>query len=588
MLGALNRTAGDVTISTLVYGTAGRGGRALTVHVLRPQPAPSGPAPAIVGVHGGAFRSGSKDAYVLRLLPFARRGYVCASVEYRLSGEARWPAQIEDCKCAVRFLRANAPALGIDPQRIGAWGSSAGGHLAALLGTSSGVAALDGTGGWEGHSSEVQAVCDWFGPVDFARLVDQPSTIDRSDPACPESELLGGNIADLPEIARTASPVTYVDGDEPPFLILHGTEDPLIPHQQSHLFYESLTRGDVTFVSLPGAKHGGWEFEHPATLRLVHAFFDAHLRPAARGTAPHELGLHELGVALPSRDPGPAPEMRRVSSRSWHNPGYVPPLTEYKSFHSTTVGGPVGYALYLPPGYGDREHAAARYPVVYWLHGMAGGPWRGARFVELLDRAIREGVAPPAIAVLATGGPRSMYVDAKDGSWPVETVLVREIIPHVDATYRTVATREGRVVEGQSMGGWGAARLGFAYPELFGGVSIAAGALIPLDRERAGPRFHSIWGGDAAYFEETNPRTIVRRNAARIREAGQRVRLFVGDQDRLLEANRTFSTLLDELGIAHEYVEVPGAGHGYDDKVGRLGLGCFAWFARAFAAVPRA
>lgn len=378
-------------------------------------------------------------------------------------------------------------------------------------------------------------------------------------------------------VAKEASPVTYIDGSEPPFLILHGTEDPLIPHQQSHQFYESLTNSDVTFVSLPGAKHGGREFEHPATLRLIHQFFDKHLRP---DTQAEELGPLELGVPQPARDPGPAPEMCIVSSRAWHNPGYVPPHTEYQSFKSAAVGGPVGYALYLPPVYDAPENASRRYPAIYWLHGKAGGPWRGAAFVDMLDRAIREGIAPPAIAVLVTGGPRSVYCNAKDGSWPVETVIVEELIPHIDATYRTIATREGRAIEGRSMGGFGAARLGFAYPDLFSAVSISAGALVSLERLLEGPAhlFHSIWGGDQAYFEACNPSAIVRQNADRIRGHAH-VRIFCGDQDRLLDRNERFHALLDELDIPHEWTVVTGAGHGYEDKVKRLGLEHFRFWA---------
>src|SRR5262249_4876269 len=122
----------DVLITTVEYGFGG--GRPLTMHLLRAQPQPQTKAPALLWVHGGAFRYGSQDSGTPTRPPFARRGYVCATVEYRLSGEAQWPAQIEDVKCAVRYLRAHADELGIDPDRIGAWGASAGGHLVAMLG----------------------------------------------------------------------------------------------------------------------------------------------------------------------------------------------------------------------------------------------------------------------------------------------------------------------------------------------------------------------------------------------------------------------------------------------------------------------
>jgi acetyl esterase/lipase len=224
---------GDVLISTVVYGTGG--GRGLTMHLLLPQPRPTGSAPGLLFVHGGAWRHGSKDVGVARLFPFARRGYVCASVEYRLSGEAPWPAQIEDCKCAVRYLRAHAAELGLDPDRIGAWGPSAGGHLVAMLGLAPDHPDLEGEGGWSEQSSRVQAVCDWFGPSNLPTIVDQPSTIDRDGDQYPEAWLLGARIQDNRDRARAASPTSYVSGQEPPFLIVHGDQDMVVPYQQRQL-----------------------------------------------------------------------------------------------------------------------------------------------------------------------------------------------------------------------------------------------------------------------------------------------------------------------------------------------------------------
>jgi endo-1,4-beta-xylanase len=139
------------------------------------------------------------------------------------------------------------------------------------------------------------------------------------------------------------------------------------------------------------------------------------------------------------------------------------------------------------------------------------------------------------------------------------------------------------------MGGFGAAHLGFKHPELFGAVSVSAGALIdfaqppPTGDGRPGRVFRTVWGGDAARFRADDPFDLARRNADRVR-GRTAVRVFCGDQDRLLERNERFHRLLEELGIAHEYTVVPGAEHGYDEKVERLGIGHFAFFARAFAA----
>jgi acetyl esterase/lipase len=566
----------DVLISTIEYGTGG--GRPLTMHLLRAQPRPAGRAPGLVWVHGGAFRHGSKDTGIARLFSFARRGYVCASIEYRLSGEAIWPAQIEDVKCAVRYLRAHADELGLDPDRIGAWGASAGGHLVSMLGVAPDRPELEGQGGWAEHSSRVQAVCDYYGPADLLAMADQPSALDHNEADSPEGQLLGGAVREHPDRARSASPISYATGDEPPFLIFHGAEDMTVPYPQGQAMYQAMGSGDAIFHTVVGAGHGGPAFEHPAVVRHVEAFFDRHLGPAP---------LPQPADATPRAVP-PAPRLITVASRSWVNPDATPALATFQTFQSRAVGGPVGYALYLPPGYDPGSQA--RYPVIYWLHGMGGDPRRGETFVRMLDEAIRAGIAPATIAVLPNGGPAGFYCDWPGGAWPIETVIVDELIPHVDATYRTITSREGRCIEGQSMGGFGAAHLGFKYPDLFGTISISAGALIdfsaasPRDDVRRSRVFRTVWGGDRSRFEADDPSTLARANADRVR-GRTLVRSFCGDLDSLLGLNDRFHALLQELGIEHEYTIVPGAAHPYDEKIERLGLPHFGFFRQAFASV---
>lgn len=157
----------------------------------------------------------------------------------------------------------------------------------------------------------------------------------------------------------------------------------------------------------------------------------------------------------------------------WADPDTSAPVgTSYRTFSSEKAGGPVSYLIYLPPGY---ETSATRYPVVYWLHGNGGTQRSGAAFVRQLDAAIRAGRSPAMIAVLVNGLRDSRWVDSFDGKRPVETVFTRELIPHVDRTYRTIANRDRRMVEGFSMGGFGAAHLGFEHTDLFSAVSIMAG-----------------------------------------------------------------------------------------------------------------
>jgi acetyl esterase/lipase len=566
----------DVLISTVEYGSGG--GRPLTMHMLQARPRPATLAPGLLWVHGGAFRHGSKDSGIAKLFPFARRGYVCASIEYRLSGEAVWPAQIEDCKAAVRYLRAHADELGLDPQRIGAWGASAGGHLVAMLGVAADRPELEGQGGWGEHSSRVQAVCDFYGPADLLAMTGEPSALDHNEADSPEGMLLGGAVREHPDRARSASPISYTSRDEPPFSIFHGSEDMTVPFPQSQVMYRHAGSGDANFHTVVGAGHGGPAFEHPDVVRLVEAFFDRHLGPAP---------LPAPADAAPRAMP-PAPQLVTVASRSWVNPDATPPLTSFETFQSETVGGPVGYALYLPPGYEDDPNR--RYPVVYWLHGMGGDPRRGGTFVRMLDDAIRAGIAPAAIAVLPNGGPAGFYCDWPDGSWPIETVIMRELIPHVDATYRTLGTREGRCIEGQSMGGFGAARLGFKYADLFGAISVSAGALIdfaataPSDDVRRRRVFETVWSSDADRFRADDPFTLAREHADRVR-GRTAVRIFCGDRDSLLPVSARFHELLEELGVEHEYKVVPGAGHPYDEKIERLGVQHFGFFGRAFAGV---
>jgi len=230
--------------------------------------------PVIVWVHGGAWRAGSKQR--CPAVRFVQEGYAVASINYRLSQHATFPAQIEDCKAAIRHLRAHAAEYGLDEARFGVWGSSAGGHLVALLGTTAGVAEFD-VGPNAGVSSRIQAVCDFFGPTDFSRMSRFWSTMDHDAPDSPESKLLGGPVQENKDKVRRADPITYVTKDDPPFLIVHGDKDPLVPFNQSELLYEALKGAgvDVTLYTVRGGRHGG--FKDPNVPLLVTEFFHTHL-----------------------------------------------------------------------------------------------------------------------------------------------------------------------------------------------------------------------------------------------------------------------------------------------------------------------
>jgi acetyl esterase/lipase len=249
-----------------------------------------GPFPVIVSIHGGAFKGGDKgDNQVTPMLEGLDRGYAVVSINYRLSQEAIFPAQIRDVKAALRWIRAHAKEYKFNPDKIAAWGGSAGGHLSALLGTSGGVQELeDFSLGNPGQSSRVQAVVDWFGPTDFLKMDEQlkesgvknPQT--HSIPDSPESELIGKNLEDAPELVRAANPETYVTPDDPPFFIQHGLIDNLVPYQQSVSLAEKLEqvigKDKVTLEILPETGHGGPNFHTPQNLNKVFGFLDKYLK----------------------------------------------------------------------------------------------------------------------------------------------------------------------------------------------------------------------------------------------------------------------------------------------------------------------
>ena len=245
---------GVKTLKDLEYGKAS--GRAMLLDLYLPEKGDQ-PLPLIVWIHGGAWMAGSKDG-PSPALPFTAKGYAVAHVGYRLSQEAKFPAQIHDCKAAVRWLRANAAKYHLDPNRFVAWGASAGGHLVALLGTSGGVAELEGDVNDLKQSSRVQAVVDWFGPTDFLHIGDAESDLRHNAPDSPESKLIGGPLLENKDKAAKASPITYVSKDAPPFLIMHGDRDRTVPFNQSELLYAALKKAgvDATFVPMKGAGHG--------------------------------------------------------------------------------------------------------------------------------------------------------------------------------------------------------------------------------------------------------------------------------------------------------------------------------------------
>jgi len=276
-------TARTATASTgkvekdVTYCTGGTS--ALKMDIYYPTAA-AGKTPAVLYVHGGGWTGGTKSsgAGSDSIPELVSRGYLVAAVDYRLAPKNKWPAQIEDVKCAVRYLRANAARYNIDPDRIGAMGGSAGGHLVSMLGVTDGREGLEGTGGNAGVSSRVQAVVDMFGPADL--------TVEFNGAGQQIMTNVFGVSSHTSEVLKNASPVTWASADDPAFLILQGENDTLVPPSQSQELYDTLKRAgvDAKLVMVTNAGHGfapeGGQISPSRTqiTKMIGDFFDTKLK----------------------------------------------------------------------------------------------------------------------------------------------------------------------------------------------------------------------------------------------------------------------------------------------------------------------
>ncbi|MBN1451522.1 MAG: alpha/beta hydrolase [Anaerolineales bacterium] len=251
-----------------------------------------GPFPVILSIHGGAFMGCDKaDMQVLPMLEGLNRGYAVVALNYRLSWEATFPALVQDAKAAVRWVRGNASLYYLDPERIAAWGGSAGGYLSTMLGVSAGISELEDLSlGYSDLPCNVQVAVDWYGPTNFLKMDEQLTAsglapmegAEHSGANSPESLLLGGKITEIPEQVKAANPETYVRENAAPFLIQHGVADFTVPVQQSICLAENLKRvcGEdrVVLELFEGFEHGDRRFESPVNVKRVLDFLDQHLK----------------------------------------------------------------------------------------------------------------------------------------------------------------------------------------------------------------------------------------------------------------------------------------------------------------------
>lgn len=266
----------------------------------------------------------------------------------------------------------------------------------------------------------------------------------------------------------------------------------------------------------------------------------------------------------------------------WVTPAVVAPQVWQQTFHSAAVGATVSYHVYLPDAYASAPER--RFPVLYWLHGSNSVLTGIAPVSAIFDAAIDQGRLPPLVVVFANGLPLGMWCDAESGLQPVESMLVEDLVAEVDARFRTRADPRARLVEGFSMGGYGAARMAFGHSTLFGAASMLGAGPLQLDFLVDDPNLQPIelrrrilgevYGGSSAVFEARSPWRLAEHNGL---PAGYRLRQVIGELDFTLGPNRDFHAHLTQLGIAHEYVEVPGVGHSVPALVDALGDGFFAF-----------
>ena len=305
------------------------------------------------------------------------------------------------------------------------------------------------------------------------------------------------------------------------------------------------------------------------------------------------LGVSLVGLAAgsaaqgrPAQSPGRTPPLTPLQ---WVTPRVEGPGLSFHTFQSQAAGAEVSFHIYAPPAYvADPDR---RFPVVYWLHGSGGGASGISRLSSLVDEAVATGRVQPFLLVFVNGLRMGMYVDWANGRAPLETVIVQELRPHFDANWRTIATRDGRLLDGFSMGGYGAGRFGFRYPELFRSVSMMGAGPMQETLERT-PRasrvqaedlLRDVYGGGQDRFRAVSPRRYAEQNAATLAR-DSRLRLVIGDRDETLENNRDFHEHLTRLGIPHDWIVLPGVGHDPMGVLTALGDRHWAFYRDAFAA----
>ncbi len=279
-------------------------------------------------------------------------------------------------------------------------------------------------------------------------------------------------------------------------------------------------------------------------------------------TASLFIGCHQVHTTVQETT------SRHETALQWVTPAVSAPRLQHRIFYSAAAGSEVSYHIYIPEIYDEEETKC--FPVLFWLHGHGGGLIGIPYLAEHFDLAIRNGEMPPVLIVFPNGLFESMWCNSKDGRVPMETIVVEELVPHIDSIFRTIASREARLIEGFSMGGYGAARLGFRYHDIFGAVSILGAGPLQLEfspsvgpsrkvltRERV---LRDVYGGDQEYFRTQSPWVLAEQNAFPL-SSNSHLRIAIGECDETLDFNRDFDSRLTDLGIPHTFEVLPDIGH---------------------------
>ncbi|MBO3841076.1 MAG: prolyl oligopeptidase family serine peptidase [Candidatus Brockarchaeota archaeon] len=235
----------------------------------------------------------------------------------------------------------------------------------------------------------------------------------------------------------------------------------------------------------------------------------------------------------------------------------------------------------MPPSY--EQNISKHFPVIYWLHAGFESARQGAWAVQKYDAAIKAKVMPEVIIVLPQALPVGWYVNSKDGKLPIEQVIIKNLIPHIDATYHTIARKEGRDIEGHSMGGFGALHLGLKHSNLFGAISAIAPSILRDLSEEPTYRTYYTFNCDQNYYEEIGPWHLAKLNARVLNWEKTKLRILCGEYDsRLLPALHEYHEWLKKLNVEHEFVTVKGAGHDYREIFRGYGQCVFTFWANGF------